>query len=349
MKAMRKKFLATGMGLLAVAMVANDASATRFTETADFQLSRVDFPVLIPPPLTALELSGDVDGGGLYTNTFAPTGVGSDVFIRTIGINKVVSFSNGSGDVKSPIPGDGSNEAYVIFALNGVATPTSPTTANAVFSAGRAIVVAINDSVGPFDEKNPTTWQFGLNPGNVLAVYDLAPQEAVQQGINGDTIAIPGGISAGETNFSAINTGSTALTQGIFVFDYVGNGAALPVIPDFQVNQPVLTGLPDTEGLVVFTQQTNPNQNGVYDGPGGADEAVLNAIYSALLPGLVFADDGTLVPGFSNYVIGGLGDSYHEFGFSANPTSQAAIPEPATLTLGVMGLAGIMLRRRRLA
>jgi len=346
MNAMRKRFLAAGMSFLAVAMVASDASATRFTETADFQLSRVDFPDLFPPPLTALELSGDVDGGGLYTNTYAPAG-GSNVVIHTVGINKIVSFSNGAGDVKSPIPGTGANEAFVIFALNGIATPTSATTANAVFNAGRAIVVSIDESAPLFDEKNPSTWQFGLNPGNVLAIYDLAPQEAIQQGVNGDTIAIPSGIPAGETNFSAINTGSSALTQGIFLFDFAGNGAQLPANPLFQVNKNPLTGLPGTEGLAVFTAQTNPNQNGVFGvGDGGTDEAVLNSIFTTLLPGLGVAFSDNTIPGLSTFVIGANGDSYHEFGFSANPTSQAAIPEPATLTLGVMGLAGLMLRRR---
>lgn len=343
MKVSRKRFLATGFGLAMVAFAASNASATRFTETANFFLETV-IPAA-PPPIVALEIQGTADQGGLFTNTYAPAGGGA-VQIHTVGINKISGFSNGNGFVVT----DGTQNAYVIFALDGVATPTSPSSAAAVFTSGKAIVVELNPAVA-FNAKRPTTWQFSPAGLNILATYDLAPQEDVRQGLNGDNIgAFPGNVvPASSTNFSAINTQTDVLSQGVFLFDFVSNGpehtAAPPV--DFQDNVGPLTGLAGTEGLVIFTQQTNPNiAAGFTFGGAGTDEGVLNSIFTGLV-GTAFSDN--TIPGVSNFNLGVLGDFFNEFGFSANPTSQAAVPEPTSLALGMMGLAGLALRRRRMA
>lgn len=339
MTSMGRKFL-TGcaiMGLMGIG--AANVQATRFTEEADFWLSTI-----IPtnnPPLAAIELQGGTDGGGLFTNTYAPTGLNptDPVIINTVGVNKVTGFSNGNGFLVSP---GGDKTVYVIFALNGIATPTGPSSAEALFTSGRAIVYEFDENIN-FDAKRPTTWQFNNGLTNVLGIYDLAPQEAVLKGTNGDDIgAFPGGvIPASDTNFSAINTATDVLTQGIFLFDFAGNGLALPAnaTQDFQENiNP--DGLDDTEGLIIFTQQTNPN---TADGFNNLDELVLNDIFNTLLTSNFSDNSGPL----STFDLGLLGDFFNEFGFSANPTSQLAVPEPATAALGVMALAGLALRGRR--
>lgn len=344
MKAMRKRFLAAGLGLAAMSVIASDASATRFTEEAEFWLGTV-IPNN-PPPISAIEIQGTADQGGLFTNTYAPTGLNpaDPVVIHTVGINKISGFSNGNGFVVTDPGGALGQNAYVIFALTGTATPTGPSSASALFTGGQAIVVELDPNIA-FDAKRPTTWQFDNTSANVLAVYDLAAQEEVRQGLNGDNIgAFPGNVvPAGSTNFSAINTQTDVLSQGVFLFDFDSNGAAHDGLPqDFQENQAPLTGLPGTEGLVIFTSQTNPNTAAGFD---ASDEAVLNDIFNTLLT-QAFSDNTNPL---SNFDLGVLGDFYNEFAFSANPTSQAAVPEPATMALGLMGLAGLLVRRRRMA
>lgn len=340
------------LGFGAVALMGalhTDVQATRFTEEANFFLSKTDFPDLFPPPVRAIELNGSVDGGGLFTNTYASLGPAllDPKVVNTIGVNKVVTFSNGVGNIVSPI-GNGSNEIYVIFALQGIATPTSASSATAVFFDGRAIVVSINDSAPLFNEKKPTTWQFDPTGANVLGIYDLGAQEDVRKGTNGDTIGVfPNElISASETNFSAINTITDVLTQGVFLFDYAGNGAAMAGFPGEEFHENLNPdGLPGSEGLIIFSQQTNPSEaTGFVGGGVGTDEAVLNDIFNTLL-GKNFSDN--TIPGLSTLDLSQPGDFFNEFGFSANPTSSAIVPEPATAALGLMALAGLALRGRR--
>jgi len=336
---MGKKFIA-GLAVMGfVGLGASNVEATRFSEEADFWLSSI-----IPtnnPPLAAIELQGTTDGGGLFTNTYAPTGLNptDPVIINTVGVNKISGFSNGNGFVVSP---NGDKTVYVIFALNGVATPTGASSATALFTSGKAIVMEFDENI-TFNAKRPTTWQFDSGLANVLGFYDLGAQEDVRKGTNGDDIgAFPGGvISAAQTNFSAINTATDVLSQGIFLFDFAGNGLALPgnATQDFQQNiNP--DGLPGSEGLVLFTQQTNPS---TATGFNNLDEAVLNDIFNTLLAGNFSDNSGPL----STFDLGQLGDFFNEFGFSANPTSSAIVPEPATAALGLMALAGLALRGRR--
>jgi len=337
------------LGLGAVALMGalhTDVQATRFTEEAEFFLANINFPTLNPPPVTAIELKGDVDGGGLFTNTYSSLGpaFSDPKIINTIGVNRIVTASPGVGTVASPV-GNGSNEVYVIFALQGIATPTSASSATALFTEGRAIVVSINDSSPLFNEKRPTTWQFDATGANVLGVYNLGIQEDVRKGTNGDTIGVfPNElIAASETNFSAINTVTDVLTQGVFLFDYAGNGLAMDAFPGQEFHKNLNPdGLPGSEGLIIFSQQTNPSQATGFDP--NTDEAVLNSIFNTLL-GRNFSDN--TIPGLSTFDLAQAGDFFNEFGFSANPTSSAIVPEPATAALGLMALAGLALRGRR--
>lgn len=345
MKAMRKRFLAAGLGLAVVSLVASDASATRFTETAEFYLRSFNQSGTVPgtPPITAIELQAPSAGGSLYTNTITAPAVDGSVVVRTVGINKITQFSNDPNNafVVSPLAAE---DAYVIFALEGTANLISGGAASN-FTSGRAIVYS--RTAAGFVDSDPTTWGFDPAFANVLATYALGAPEDVVKGPNGDIVGqFPSDvIPASETNFSAINTGSNSLNQGIFLFDFEGNGPAL-ASPEFHVNLNP-TGLPGTEGLILFSNQSNPTlpTNAV----DAADLVVLNDIALALLGAGNFATGLTGANGVTDWTpaIPNVGDFYNEFAFDTNPTSRAAVPEPATLVLGVLGVAGLVMRRTR--
>jgi hypothetical protein len=339
--------LVAGVGVAMLAGAVTDTHATRFTEEAEFYLRSLyedggGLQQTDGPPITAIELQAPSGGGSLFTNTFSALAPDGSVSIRTVGIDRLTSYSDdpNGGNVAAPLLGN----AYVIFALEGSANLAGGG-ALANFTSGKAIV--ISRLGGGFQDNDPSTWSYaGLAGANVLAIYDLAAPEAVTKGPNGDIAgSFPGDtIPASEVNFSAINTGSSALNQGIFLFDFASNGAGL-VSPDFQINQnPV--GLPGTEGLLVISDQSNPQTSPV--GFDAADEAVLNTIMMDLVGGLRFSDVGSLVEFYTPGVVN-VGDFYNEFGFNANPVSRSAIPEPATVVLALGGLAGLLVRRRRLA
>jgi len=332
-----------------------DVQATRFTEQAQFWLSADPVgPAFTPAPITAIELNGSSGGGGLYTNTYSPAG-GSSVVINTVGVNKLVTFTSGTGQVVNP---DGTKAVYVIYALSGVATPNGDGTgADAIFSIGQAIVIEFDEALANFDPKNPASWQFNAAGTNVLGIYNLAPQETVQTGVNGDDIGVlpASSIPAQNTNFSAINTQEASLSQGVFLFDFAGNGTAHPddATQDFHVTLNP-EGLPGTEGLIVFSNHSNfSSVNAFTYGDGGTpgvvdtSEDFLNSIFNTLL-GSNFSDNS--IPGLSTFLItanGSNGDFYTELDINANPTSSAIVPEPATAALGLMALAGLALRGRR--
>jgi MYXO-CTERM domain-containing protein len=354
--------LAAGLGLAMTGLVANDAFATRFTETANFWVTENQFND--PPPINLIELSGLSGQGGLFTNTFGFGMVPGQVQINTVGAN-IIGSGTAPGDIsvpglKSPINlGTATTDnLVVIYALTGTATPLSATSAAATYSAGKAFVISHDPGnppapgTTPFVASDPRTWQWnnllGAGGANVLAIYDLATQEAVATGANGDDVGSPPDftIPATDTNFSNINLQSNDLTQGIFLFDYEadGPGLALGLPPGpFQVNTPPLTGKPNTEGLVVF----GDNSNVVAETIVQTELDVLNSIMQAAV-GANFASG--LGAAFSDYnPLGQQGDFYNEVGINANPTSQAEVPEPASLALGLMGVAGLAIRRRRMA
>lgn len=319
--------------------------ATRFTEAAEFWVGNQTLN--IAPPTALIELNGLSAQGGLYTNTFEVIDANT-VGIRTIGANRISGGSlqgNFSIGLSSPVNlgSQLADDLMVIYALTGTAS-LSGGGAGAVFLSGRAIVISFDPGTNLFNDQDPTTWQFDVNGANVLAVYDLGAREDVTKGPNGDLIGDPSNstIPAQNTNFSNINLQTEDLGQGILLFDFVGNGDALPEGANgpFQKNVGPLAGLPGTEGLIVFAETTNLSNDPLSQ----AQENALNLIMSTLVTGEVFSSNDNAISTYNPLM---QGDFFNENSINANPTSSAIVPEPASAALGLMALAGLAFRGRR--
>jgi len=215
----------------------------------------------------------------------------------------------------------------------------------ATFDQGRAIFIDFTRPMGEFSEDDVDTWDFKSDLSNVIAQYDLAPRDTVLKG-TGEEPATGGSVAAGQTNRSVVNALDPSLNQGFLLFDFAGNGDALPDPPNdqFQVNgstpaaMPDLFGDPGTEGLFVTANQETPVNLDDFD---MSDEDILNDIMDALLSGEDFSTAFTFDPTMSP------GDLALQLSLVAKPTSSSGVPEPATALMGLMGLAGLALRRRR--
>lgn len=371
--------------MLAVAVLAtvawtNDASATFFTTNGEWQLNSPSF--VGPPTLSPLTDPKGILDGKSWTNTYV-TATG-EVRVRTIFSSQITTIRNG-GSI-SPIAGTGNelNIVNVVAALDGkiIQFGTAGNPATVLFEQGRAAIV---ESGVQYNGNDPTTWGFGTAaaPGTE-AEWMLAPAQDVLPGSTTSNTSAQFTFGANTVNTSTVNTEVASQNQAriLFMEDSVdpndpGDGFVNTVIDQANIS-PGLQAAIDLgvidlndrqEGLIVVPRQTNfenPDQASLDN---AAFQQVLNdlGIWAGLddvgdVAGENFADfdfsGGAGNPnGFIIDNIGGpIGDPLLAFetgDFIASgqteiaPGLKGAIPEPTTALLGLMGLAGIGLRRRR--
>jgi MYXO-CTERM domain-containing protein len=328
---------------MAAAMIAgSSAYGTAISSVATFNIAVTGFPAPVgqnPPIPGVVELNYALDGRSV-TNTVGPSGVvGSEV--RTVGavLFNQVTITQSGGIQINPVrdPNDPNRSIVAIFGLKGTVIDVSGSAATASFTVGRIGYFSIPNFT--FGQNDPESW--GFNLANEIGRYDLVAPDNVVPGLAPADQFAP--IPASDVNISSVNAAIGTLTQGTFLALETGAGT-------FQTNT-FPSGLSEGQVFVVNQQVQLPNLDLNNNNPAfpGTDQDVLNAIANYAF-GVNFANFGsgnnTDYRPF-NGVTGELGDFQASVGVQSNPIAQLAVPEPATAALGLMGLAGLALRRRR--
>lgn len=288
-----------------------------------------------------------------------------------IGSNLLGNFNVSDGT--SPAARYNGDALVLVFALSGTATAgDNPTFTAAGGELGLYAIPIDSGGTTAYNRFDPTTWgavdatQTLLNAP--LALFDLAAPDNVLPGTGSTGF----NLLASQVNVSSVNTVAGTNTQGNFLFVPENAGpltntdgtdvTPVPGVDWLTVTSP--TGDPSREGLI-----NNINEQITTGGTGAATLAAgltaLNTIgqvlggFSALTTGGYFASDFCTAPACTaaQFADGNTfalattllnsGDIQTSLGTISAPGT--SIPEPATLALMGIGLAGIGARMRKRA